>query len=254
MLSAIQLHRQAPEGITQSLQQRGINAVCVPAHVGSSDLETFLSAAKRSRNIDSVLVTIPHKISSTAFCDHLSERSKFLGSVNVIRKTAKGFEGDMFDGLAYIAALEEKGCSVQGKKILLCGLGGAGGAIAHALVEAGVGELAVFDLDEKRENDTIERLKAVGVSHVRKGSRDLSGFDVAINASPAGMKENDPLPFDVDTLPNGLWAGDVIARPVETRWILEAKKRGSPVVLGIEMFAKVRELLIEFITDEAVSA
>lgn len=245
---------QAPVGVTATLQDLGLNAVCVPTNVASQDIATFFNSAKTIKNLDGILVTIPHKISGSQFCDHLSDRSKFLHAVNVVRKDGNGLSGDMVDGLGYIAALNAKGCEFVGKRVLLCGLGGAGSAIAHALVTNGVGELAIFDMDENRQNDNIARLNALGLCRVVKGSRDVSGFDGAINASPAGMRGDDPLPFDVTTLSAHTWAGDVIAKPVETAWIIEAKKRGSTTVLGVDMFAKVRDLVVNFLLSKDKNA
>ncbi|UXN06437.1 shikimate dehydrogenase family protein [Bartonella sp. HY761] len=245
---------QAPVGVTATLQDLGLNAVCVPTNVASQDIATFFNSAKTIKNLDGILVTIPHKISGSQFCDHLSDRSKFLHAVNVVRKDGNGLSGDMVDGLGYIAALNAKGCEFVGKRVLLCGLGGAGSAIAHALVTNGVGELAIFDMDENRQNDNIARLNALGLCRVVKGSRDVSGFDGAINASPAGMRNDDPLPFDVTTLSAHTWAGDVIAKPVETAWIIEAKKRGSTTVLGVDMFAKVRDLVVNFLLAKDTNA
>lgn len=240
---------KSPEGVTETLQQKGLNAICVPAHVTSQNLAAFYQSCRITENVNSVIVTVPHKIQSVRFCDKLSQRSKFLGSVNVLRITENGFEGDMLDGIGYILALQEKGCNIKGKRVLLCGLGGAGRAIAHALTTNGVGELAVFDVDEQRQNDMIKRLNNLNQGKVIKGSRNLQGFDIAINATPTGMNETDALPFDIDTFPEGLWAGDVVTKPVETRWIKAAKDRGSNVVIGMDMFSKVRDLMIDFIVE-----
>lgn len=242
---------RSPEGISKSLQDKGINAICVPAHIASKDLDTFFKACGIMQNLDSIIVTIPHKIPSASYCDKLSPRSEFLGAVNVIKVTENGYEGDMLDGLGYVLALKEKGCTLEGKRALLCGLGGAGSAIAHALTTNGIGELAVFDLDQNRQSKMIDRLNSLGKCKVIAGTRDLEGFDIAINATPTGMKETDPLPFAVDNFPDGLWAGDVITKPVETAWIKYAKSRGSNVVVGLDMFNKVKDLLIEFLVTRA---
>lgn len=240
---------KSPEGVSKALQQKNHNAICVPAHVDSENLGSFYKLCRFIENIDGIIVTVPHKIRSAAFCDRLSERSTFLGSVNVISVTKDGFEGDMLDGTGYVSALKEKGCAIKGKRVLLCGLGGAGGAIAHALALSGVAELAIFDNDEQRQYTMIQRLNALGQTRITQGSRNLHGFDIAINATPTGMKTTDPLPFDVETFPEGLWACDVITKPVETAWIMAAKKLGSNVVTGMEMFNKVRDLMIEFFIE-----
>jgi shikimate dehydrogenase len=92
-----------------------------------------------ARNVDGIIVTVPHKFDCHAFCATSSPRAEFLGAVNTIRRNADGsWHGDMFDGLGYVKAIESKGFALSGKKALLVGAGGAGSAIAHSLVLAGV--------------------------------------------------------------------------------------------------------------------
>jgi shikimate dehydrogenase len=74
---------------------------------------------------------VPHKFAYFGLCATTSERGAFLKSINTLRRNADGtWHGDMFDGLGYVKALALKGCSLQHKKALLVGAGGAGSAIA----------------------------------------------------------------------------------------------------------------------------
>ena len=59
---------KSPSGVTRTLAERGHNAICVPAHVAPGDLADFFDAMARMRNVDGVIVTVPHKFASFAFC------------------------------------------------------------------------------------------------------------------------------------------------------------------------------------------
>ena len=74
-----------------------------------------------------------------------------------------------------------------GRRVLLVGAGGAGSAIAHALVVAGVSELAIHDADLTRRDALIARLQGLRLCPVSAGSADPRGFDMALNATPIGM-------------------------------------------------------------------
>ena len=133
---------KSPFGVTQAFEAAGRDAICVPAHVPPAALEAWWAGARRAQNLDGLIVTVPHKFACTAFCDQLSERAAFLGAVNTVRRNAQGqWEGDMFDGLGYVRALEKNGCQPRGLRALLVGAGGAGSAIAHSLVQAGVSRM-----------------------------------------------------------------------------------------------------------------
>ena len=134
---------KSPFGVTQAFEQHGKDAVCIPAQVRTQDLKQWFEGVSLARNVDGIIVTVPHKFDCHALCATSSPRAEFLGAVNTMRRNQDGsWHGDMFDGLGYVKAIESKGFALPGKKALLVGAGGAGSAIAHSLVLAGVQELA----------------------------------------------------------------------------------------------------------------
>jgi shikimate dehydrogenase len=238
---------KSPGGVTEMLQARGLNAICIPGRVASSDLETFWSGARTLENLDGVIITVPHKMAAIAMADRLSERASFLGAVNTLRRTETGWEGDMFDGIGHVAALRKAGCVLEGKRALLAGAGGAGSAIAHALVLAGISELAIHEMDAARRGSLIERLSSLGLAKITAGSADPSGFDVVVNATPAGMKEDDPLPFDADKLTSDMFIGEVITKPAISPLVARARAIGCNAITGTDMFVEVRDLMVDYL-------
>lgn len=241
---------KSPYGMTQAFELNGKDAICIPAQVPTKDLKQWFEGISLSRNVDGVIVTVPHKFDCHAFCTTNSERANFLGAVNTIRRNTDGtWHGDMFDGLAYVKAIESKGFELQDKKALLIGAGGAGSAIAHALVLAGVCELAIHDENTGRRDSLIQRLNSLKLGHVKSGSSDPSGFDLAINATPVGMRESDPSPINVDAITLNMFIGCVITAPAVTPLIAAARAKGCTTTTGTEMFAQVRELMVQFLLE-----
>ena len=83
---------KSPPALTGILVERGANALVVPAHVAPADLDGFIAAARATRNVDGIVVTVPHKIAALGHCDETTERARFAGSTNVMRRggTAAG--------------------------------------------------------------------------------------------------------------------------------------------------------------------
>lgn len=242
---------KSPHGVTRALQQHGHNALLAPAHVTPSDLDSFIKGVSCAGNLDGLIITVPHKLASYPHCDSTSERATFLGSVNVMRREPSGgWHGDQVDGLAYVAAMRSRGLEPSGRRALLAGAGGAGSAIAEALVQAGVASLAIHDDDAERRDRLIERLAPLALCPVSSGSDDPQGFDLVINATPCGMRPGDPLPFNAERLSADTIVGDVITSPEVTPWIAAARKRQCDTVLGVEMFACVRDLMVDFLLEE----
>jgi len=229
---------RSPEGLTREFAARKVNAVCIPVHVAPVDFVEFMRAAKRVQNIDGFVITIPHKFAALGHCDEASDRAKFLGAANLLHRIAPGrWRGDMTDGVATVAALRRAGCEPGGRRALVIGAGGAGSAVALALIEAGVAKLFVRDVDVERRSGLVHRL-AVRSPGVAQSRIDVTGdYDLVVNATPAGMKPTDPLPIDAADLDPSAFVVDLITKPVMTPLLEAARRRGCRVMTGEDMFA-----------------
>jgi shikimate dehydrogenase len=241
---------KSPFGMTQAFELNGKDAICIPAQVPPKDLKQWFEGISLARNVEGIIVTIPHKFDCHALCATHSPRADFLGAVNTIRRNADGsWHGDMFDGLGYVKAIESKGFDLQNKKALLVGAGGAGSAIAHAMVLAGVSELAIHDENTERRESLIQRLNTLKLGHVKAGSPNPTGCDVAINATPMGMRVGDSSPIEIDAITSNMFIGCVITAPAITPVIAAARAKGCNTSTGADMFVQVRELMLQFLLD-----
>lgn len=243
---------KSPAGVSQTLQDLGVNALVVPAHVSPSDLPAWFAGAARAQNVDGVIVTIPHKFDCFKLCDTTGPAGQFLGAVNTLRRGLGGaWHGDMFDGQGFCQALKNGGCTLEGRSALLVGAGGAGSAIAYELVMQGVSRLAVCDPDTQRQNALIARLSRLNRCAVTAGSNSAEGFDLALNASPMGMQAHDPYPIDPITLSPHTFVGCVITAPAVSPWLQAARALGCTGISGADMFACVRDLMVAFLLEHA---
>ncbi|MFC5522149.1 shikimate dehydrogenase family protein [Polaromonas jejuensis] len=239
---------KSPAGVTQAFQARGHDAMVAPAHVPPAKLAAWVEGVSLAHNVDGIIVTVPHKFACFELCATTSDRAAFLHTVNTMRRAADGrWHGDMFDGLGFVAAMRDNGGEPEGKKVLLLGAGGAGSAIAHSLVMAGVAELAIHDEDTVRRTALVDRLAGLGRCPVAHGSADPGGFDMVLNATPVGMKASDPYPLDVDKITAGMFVGCVITAPAITPLIAAARAKGCGTMTGAHMFARVRDLMVDFL-------
>jgi len=117
------------------------------------------------------------------------------------------------------------------------------------LVLAGVRELAIHDPDVQRRQSLIDRLNSLKLGKVTQGSPDPTDFDVAVNATPIGMKEADPTPIDTSKIHGDMFVGCVITAPAITPLIATARAKGCKTVTGADMFAQVRELMVNFLLE-----
>lgn len=239
---------KSPAGVTQAFAERGHNAVVVPAHVAPERLSAWHAGVSYAQNVDGIIVTVPHKFAAFGLCATTSERATFLRAVNTMRRNADGsWHGDMFDGLGFVEAMRDNGCDPKGKRALLVGAGGAGSAIAHALLLAGVTTLALADTSKLRRTTLIDRLNWLKTAPVTHGSIDPTGYDIVLNATPMGMKEGDPCPTEVTKLNPAMFVGCVITAPAVSPLIASARELGCATMTGAHMFGRVRDLMVDFL-------
>jgi len=239
---------KSPSGVTLSLIDRGCNAVVVPVHVTSADLTQFVNGASLARNLDGIIVTVPHKFDVYHLCATATPRAHFLRAVNLLRRNDDGgWHGDHADGVGFVEGIRKAGCRTEGRRALLVGAGGAGSAIALALLEAGVVELAIHDGDASRRDALIGRLRERHGHRVVVGNADPRGFAIVVNATPSGMRDGDPLPVDVNQLSADAFVGEVITVPAVTPLLAAARARGCGTQTGTGMFEAVCEHIVDFL-------
>jgi shikimate dehydrogenase len=238
---------KAPAGVTRLLRARGADTIVVPAHLLPGDLAGFLAVVERMPNVDGVIATVPHKFALHAACSGMTPAARSIGAVNVARRApGGGWYGDMCDGSAYVTGLLKLGFDPRGTRALLVGAGGAGSAIAHALVDAGVAALTLHDTDAVRRDALLDKLRGYSPLAPAGGCADPTGYDLVINATPMGMQAGDPLPVDVRKLQAATFVGDVITLPVVSPLLEAARGIGCRTMTGIDMFDAVGERIADF--------
>jgi shikimate dehydrogenase len=244
---------KSPDGVTRALVARGRDAVVVPMHVLPDDLDTVVRGLGPVRSIAGLIATVPHKFDLAAHCATLTDRAAFLGSVNVARRNPDGtWHGDQVDGAAFVAACRSNGARPEGARALQVGAGGAGSAIALALLDAGVAELTLYDADPVRLDALAGRLRDRYGDRVRTGATDPAGYGIVANATPMGMREGDPLPVDVDRLKPDTFVGDVITKPAVSPLIAAARRAGCGTSTGGDMFAAVSGLIVDVLIEDGL--
>jgi shikimate dehydrogenase len=231
----------------------GANAVWLPFEGGADLLPVMLEALGRMRNLGGFTVTIPHKRGILPLLGRTTRRAEASGSVNLVRRDPDGtLSGDIVDGLGFVHGLAAQGHRVRGASVWLVGLGGAGGAIAAALCEAGVGRLLVTEIDAERGKTAIDRLLRyypdVPVAEV---ATPPNGIHIAINATPLGLRPDDPLSFDPMTLDSDTLVADVIMSPIETPLLRRARAHGRRIHHGRHMLDHQISLYLEWFGIDA---
>jgi shikimate dehydrogenase len=217
-------------------------------HVREESLDVVMAGLFATLNVDGILVTMPHKFAAFAHCATSSERARMLGVVSVIRRNPdRTWHGDVLDGVAFVRAQKDHGAHIEGARALLVGAGGAGRAIAVALLDAGIRELIVHDSVASRATTLLDLISKVGDDRVKAGPPDPASCDLVFNATPLGMDESDSLPVNAALLNSSMFVGDVIAGHGVTPFLRAAQETGCKTADGDDMVEAVQGLMAEFL-------
>lgn len=238
---------KSPASLSAIMAERDFNGLVVPFDILPENLTAWLAQAGAVRNVGGLVITVPHKVPCLAFCTRVSDRARASGAVNIMIRDGESWIGDATDGHGYLDGIEAEGFTVAGKPALLVGAGGAGSAIAYEILARGASELALHDVDLARRDALIARLNEAFPGKARIGSTDPRGFALVANATPLGMRENDPLPVQADLLTADQFVADVVTRPAIPALIAAARAKGCRTMPGSGMFNAQAILLAELL-------
>lgn len=185
-------------------------------------------------------VTVPHKEEAARAVDRLTEAAEATGACNCFWLENGEVWGDNTDVEGVTAAMRTlMGRSVAGARVLVAGAGGGARAVVCALARHHAEEVVVVNRTPHRAAELAHRF---GTGHTRVtivGGVDevgAAGFDLAVNATSLGLRDDDPLPLDPGRLPPVEVALDLVYRAGgETPWVRAMRQRQIAAADGSEM-------------------
>jgi shikimate dehydrogenase len=227
---------------------KGIDAAVVPIGVETPNYPDLMRALFRTTNVLGALVTMPHKVATVGLMDEVTPTGRIAGACNAILRRPDGsLLGDMFDGAGFVRGVIRKGQAVAGARALVVGSGGVGCAIAASLAAAGAASLGLFDASDAAAAGLADRLRQhYPALQVTTGSKDPEGYDIVVNATPLGMKPDDPLPIEVERIAPGTFVGEVVMKEEFTPLLRAARAKGCPVQVGTDMLFEMIPAYLEF--------
>lgn len=207
---------------------------------GASAVGDLLRAG-RDLGYNAFNITHPCKQVVIGELDSISPHAERLGAVNTVLIRDGKFHGENTDFSGFGFGLRTGLPDATLGSVLQLGAGGAGSAVAHALLDAGVGHLALVDTDAARAAACATALadhfpEATVTAHAPgEVTALLAAADGLVNATPIGMHQHPGLPLDTAALEPRHWVADVIYRPVDTELIRTAAALGCRTLDGGHM-------------------
>lgn len=221
-------HSLSPAMHNAAFAALGINAVYVPFPV--QELAAAVQGI-RGLGLRGVSVTIPFKEEIIPLLDEVDRKAQAIGAVNTVVNREGRLYGSNTDWEGALLALERH-TDLSGRRVLVLGAGGAGRAVVFAVQQAG-GQVWVADAEEAKAQLLAQEMKVTALTLA-----DLTAVsaDILINATPVGMiPQSEALPVAPELLDRFRVVMDLVYRPVQTRLLQEAAKRGAKTIDGLQM-------------------
>ncbi len=225
-------HTLSPLMHNSAFEKLKMNNCYIPFRVDPNELSNAVQSI-RSLNLLGVNVTVPHKEHVLPLLDNVDKEAKFIGAVNTVTNNNGVLTGYNTDGRGFISSLSEAGITIDGKDITIIGTGGACRAVSYYLSEK-ASNLSLYDLDREKAGKLVKDLNEFrGNVFILDKPEDAGNSDIIINATPLGMKPDDPSPVDPALITSDKVVCDLVYK--KTQLLKDAEKKGAKIIDGSGM-------------------
>lgn len=222
---------------------QGVNYIYRLFDTARMDPETGIGDILRAAEIcgfAGVNVTYPHKVEVIGYLDELSEAAAAVGAVNTVVFRDKKRFGHNTDLWGFAESFQRGMADAARDRVLLIGAGGAGAAVAHALIRCRAGRLLIADTDKAKAEHLAQMIcaahgagRAVACGSVESAAAEAP--DGIVNATPVGMASVPGCPFPPALIKPQMWVADIVYFPLETELLRHARDRGCRTLSGSGM-------------------
>ncbi|WP_410524868.1 shikimate dehydrogenase [Pseudomonas sp. DTU_2021_1001937_2_SI_NGA_ILE_001] len=250
---ALHEHEGDAQGLRYLYRLIDIDALGLDSHA----LPNLLEGARTS-GFTGLNITFPCKQAVIPLLDELSAEARGIGAVNtVVFKDGKRI-GHNTDCLGFGEGFKRGLDGAARRLVVQMGAGGAGAAVAHALLSEGVERLSIFEVDSERARALVDNLNAhFGSGRAQVGhdlASTLAAADGLVNTTPVGMAKLPGMPLPGELLHGGLWVADIIYFPLETELLRQARQLGCRTLDGTTMAVFQAVKAFELFTGQAADA
>ncbi len=230
-------HSVSPQIHTAAFESWGIDAVYESLVVSVDGLESALA----DESLCGGNVTVPHKLKAAELLQGAGPEVRATGACNCFWREMGILTGANTDVGGFRRALGDMELDFGGARVLLLGAGGAARAAVYGLIGLGV---ARVDIQNRTSTHAHALAQAFGPRVVPLDAPATGPYDLVVNATKLGLREDDPLPVDLGTLSCAA-VFDLVYAPGRTSWVRRAEACGIPARDGLSMLVHQAALSLE---------
>lgn len=241
-------HSGSPAMYNYSFQKLNIDCAYLAYDVKLEETRQAIEALKLF-NVRGFNITMPCKTAAVECCDELSKAAELIGAVNTVVNDNGRLIGHNTDGIGWVRNCREHGFDITGKKMTICGSGGAATSIEITSALEGCREMSIFALKDSffanveetvkkiRENIPECKVNLYDLADKDTFYREIADSDIFTNATRVGMKplDDQSLIEDMSAFRKDLVVCDVVYNPRVTKLLADASAHGCKTISGLGM-------------------
>ncbi len=197
-------------------------------------------ASRQAAGYAGLNITHPFKQTIAEAVDPADDRIRRIGAVNTVIFQDDGRIGYNTDFSGFKRAFADRMEGTAPGRVLICGCGGVGRAVAFALVDLGADQLWLFDKDRWQMRQVADDLIAAGAAVKTVAEENLveamDAADGLCNCTPIGMHRHPGLPMPAGGIGRQVWAFEAIYAPLRTDFVRHVEAAGIPLITGAGLF------------------
>lgn len=230
------------------LERLGIVADYRAHEVEPEQLGDYFSGRASNANWRGCNITIPHKIAALDFVTDPGDVRGSIGAINTVFRDGKGaLVGTNTDAAGFYGPIAD--LPLAGETAIVIGAGGAARAVLFALAQADVGEVVILARNALKAAGLLAHFGLKGQVMPLDGR--FPDAALLVNASPLGMRGQEPLVIDLSPIPEHALVYDLVYAPIETPLLKAARERGLETVDGLEMLVGQAAVAFELFFGQA---
>lgn len=257
-------HSNSPAMHNEAFAKLGLDYAYLAFEVDNDTLEDAVKGI-RALKMKGSNVSMPNKTVVHKYLDEISPAAKLCGAVNTIVNEDGKLVGHITDGIGFMRSLKDKGVDVIGKKMTIIGAGGAATAIEIQAALDGVGEISIFNQNDKffaNAEETVKKIREntsckvnlYPLEDLDKLKEEIESSVVLVDATSVGMKPLEGMTNipSTDFLREDLVVYDIVYAPEETELLRIAKEAGCMAINGLGMMLFQGDAAFELWTGQTM--
>ena len=240
-------HTLSPAMHEAAFQKLGIDAHYIVLELVPAAFQKLMNRSAKIA-LSGFNVTVPYKETVMKYLGKVRPEARAIGAVNTVYREGKRWTGTNTDMEGFLMALMKEGQFRPSKKrAVILGAGGAARAVVYGLSREGAREVMIADCFPEKACKILADMKRLfprvvyhaalaGTPEVKEALRKA---DVIINATPLGLKPQDPRVVPEAWIPKAgaqkKFFMDLVYNPAMTPFLKSAKKKGHRTLNGLGM-------------------